>query len=444
MSRLRFATTAMHAYGHEWACQLVYNPRLISGLGLSDGEGTERLWSHFIKLIGIERVSSHQRRVWLLDRHATAIGYEMRTELGDWIRRRLKKGVCEQGSAAQEVLDNCGVSITELRKQWANAPAKLKKELDTVLALQADLDTTTKVVQATRATIERGNVTPGILDALASVERSHTRLVVKAEALYSSLNVHEQFPQLTNVSLDFVRTLLMARDLKINIRKRAIGSFFEWDKLDRAVGGKDKPLGTKLHQQTCKAIAKRQPALMSAICKYNTYWETPLWLQDADMRDGIRALLKHERCLEEQRHLGSEADNMCRWFGHELSAVHAALQQPENGNYHLILRQHLETILELQERWPTVLCSSSRYTYQARVAIQLADTITGASLPSLHWLTPVVVNDLANDADDEDILGVTDLLGPDPMDLSLVPEQIALSDVLGVSYADDQDNFEGD
>jgi hypothetical protein len=115
-----------------------------------------------------------------------------------------------------------------------------------VLALQADLDTTTKVVQGARATIERGNVTPDILDALASVERSHTRLVIKAEALYSSLNVHEQFPQLTNVSLDFVRTLLMARDLKINIRKRAIGSFFEWDKLDRAVGGKDKPLGVSL------------------------------------------------------------------------------------------------------------------------------------------------------------------------------------------------------
>jgi len=60
----------MHAYGHEWVCQLVYNPRLASGLGLSDGEGTERLWSRFIKLIGIERVSSislHHRLViyWL-------------------------------------------------------------------------------------------------------------------------------------------------------------------------------------------------------------------------------------------------------------------------------------------------------------------------------------------------------------------------------------------
>ena len=47
----------MHAYSHEWACQLVYNPHLAPSLGLSDGEGTERLWSCLIKLIGIERSS---------------------------------------------------------------------------------------------------------------------------------------------------------------------------------------------------------------------------------------------------------------------------------------------------------------------------------------------------------------------------------------------------
>jgi len=56
--RIRFAMTAMHAYSHAWSCQLVYNPCIIRGLGLSDGEGTERLWSRFIKLIGIERASS--------------------------------------------------------------------------------------------------------------------------------------------------------------------------------------------------------------------------------------------------------------------------------------------------------------------------------------------------------------------------------------------------
>lgn len=47
----------MHVYGHKWACQLVYNPHLIEGLDLLDSEGTERLWSYFIKLIGIEHSS---------------------------------------------------------------------------------------------------------------------------------------------------------------------------------------------------------------------------------------------------------------------------------------------------------------------------------------------------------------------------------------------------
>ncbi|KAG1818701.1 uncharacterized protein BJ212DRAFT_1268720, partial [Suillus subaureus] len=55
---LQFATTAMHAYGHEWACQLEYNPWMCIGLGLSDSKGTERLWSRFVKLIGIQCSSS--------------------------------------------------------------------------------------------------------------------------------------------------------------------------------------------------------------------------------------------------------------------------------------------------------------------------------------------------------------------------------------------------
>ena len=222
------------------------------------------------------------------------------------------------------------------------------------------------------------------------MERTHNRLLEKVQALYSFLNTKEQFPELHRVNLDFVRILLMARDLKINIRKRAIGSFFEWDKLDRAVGGKDKalgmfneshwqhravaitPPGTKLHQQTRKAIAKRQPALMSAICKFNQYckqlerlydpqcgiplptplstklaelrsdqsllhdvWITPVegnipqWLEDQEVRDGIRALLKRDRCHEEQVCLGIEADNMCRWFRKELAAIELAVRLPE-------------------------------------------------------------------------------------------------------------------
>ena len=45
----------MHAYGHEWACQLVYNLCMVPGMGLSDGEGTEQLWLRLTKLITIEQ-----------------------------------------------------------------------------------------------------------------------------------------------------------------------------------------------------------------------------------------------------------------------------------------------------------------------------------------------------------------------------------------------------
>lgn len=58
LHRVTFATSALHAYGHQWSCQLVYNPRLQCGMGLSDGEGVERLWSRLRILIGITRSSA--------------------------------------------------------------------------------------------------------------------------------------------------------------------------------------------------------------------------------------------------------------------------------------------------------------------------------------------------------------------------------------------------
>ena len=129
----------------------------------------------------------------------------------------------------------------------------------------------------------------------------------------------------------------------------------------------------KLHQQTRKAIAKRQPALMAAIRKFNTYCErlaelhdpscsipipnplptklaelradqslvedvwitpssgaVPLWISDRDVRSGIRGMLKSDHCLEEHCRLGLEADNLCRWYSNELATIELALLCPES------------------------------------------------------------------------------------------------------------------
>ena len=56
------STITMHAFSHQWLCQLIYNPHLKPGLGLMDGEGVEQIWSRLRGLIGIEhhsRVSSY-------------------------------------------------------------------------------------------------------------------------------------------------------------------------------------------------------------------------------------------------------------------------------------------------------------------------------------------------------------------------------------------------
>ena len=112
-----------------------------------------------------------------------------------------------------------------------------------MLVLQADVDITKKAIQTAKNAIEKESTVADTLSTLASLEHTHDRLITKVEVLYASLNIQTKFPELDGISLDFIRTLLLARNLKINIHKRAIRSFFEWDKLDQAVSGAQKALG---------------------------------------------------------------------------------------------------------------------------------------------------------------------------------------------------------
>lgn len=214
--------------------------------------------------------------------------------------------------------------------------------------------------------------------------------------------------------------------------------------------------GTKLHQRTRKAIAKRQPALMAAIRKYNGYcakladlynstWLIPLptplptklnelrshdslmedvwiapsigqipcWMKDPAVREGIRAMLKRDRCLEEQRRLGIEADNLCRWYGYELAAVELALRMPESQyipildftaddssdeSYFLPLRYRREQLLTLPLRWSNSLVSKARFDSHTQEADVLALKITRRPRAiSPHPVAPTVIEDTSGE-----------------------------------------------
>lgn len=103
-----------------------------------------------------------------------------------------------------------------------------------------------KVIDNARSTLSQGEggVACRTKTSLQELRNHHQQLLAGVEKLYKSLNIQDKCPELDGVDIKFVRTLLLARDLKINIRKRAVGSFLEWERLDQAVGGKHQALGT--------------------------------------------------------------------------------------------------------------------------------------------------------------------------------------------------------
>lgn len=84
------------------------------------------------------------------------------------------------------------------------------------------------------------------------------------------------------------------------------------------------PLPTKLND------LRNDQSLLEDVWISPSTGDIPRWLEDQDVRDGIRAMLKRDRCIEEQRRLGLEADNLCRWFGDELAAIELALLAPDS------------------------------------------------------------------------------------------------------------------
>ena len=112
-----------------------------------------------------------------------------------------------------------------------------------MLGLQSDIDTIEATLTSMHSTVSNCKIPPEALQAIESLKWNHACLFQNVEVLYTSLNIGDTFPELKRLSLDFVCTLLLVQDLKINIHKRAIANFLEFNKLDRAVGGKQNPLG---------------------------------------------------------------------------------------------------------------------------------------------------------------------------------------------------------
>ncbi|KAJ7820887.1 hypothetical protein B0H13DRAFT_1921094 [Mycena leptocephala] len=264
--RIKFIINHMHSYRHRWLCQLVFGPRFALGAGIADHEDVERIWSRTRKLVPITRNQWNSRRIWMIDQYGAFLNAEGQENLGAWIERQDKK-LRTKLRAALRTFRACRMTFR------SDAPARLRRELDKVLTLQTQIDAVENAILDAKQEITGSGPPPNTVSLLRRLEATHEKLSQEAEDLYASLNISESFPELADLPRAFAHTLLIVHDLKIVIRRRAIASFQEWEELDRAVAGRREPLGTKLYQATRRAIAKRQPALLKLIGKFNDHCE---------------------------------------------------------------------------------------------------------------------------------------------------------------------------
>ncbi|KAF9488818.1 hypothetical protein BDN71DRAFT_1533585 [Pleurotus eryngii] len=319
----------------------------------------------------------------------------------------------QESARNKNVIQNTGLNIEYLRGQWAQqkvaqlsvwayAPKHLKKELDSVLNLQAELDTLNTAIDAMKQTLKDGaslkvtlslinNLTINNLTTTSDIQRSTGSII-----LSTSLAASQNF---SNAALTF---------------------FFEWDKLDQAVGGHQQSLvrdyeprykatstNKKGHHEvqtcpsSCYLLAKlhnpvrlvplpeplptQLSILRDAQSLMEDIWITPSeatipqWLEDLDVCNGIRAMHKVDRCAEEHLCLHLEAKNMCQWLASECATMQRALVDPQYAKFARCLETRWSELERLEARWSGQLIPRERL-----------NTLINSSQPSLVTLSLVL------------------------------------------------------
>lgn len=116
------------------------------------------------------------------------------------------------------------------------------------MALQDDIEAVEDRIAETDAVLKGAASGASARNArhdMRELRDTHQTLTRQVEALYDQLDVGELFPHIRGYGYEFARTLVMLYDAKCIVRQKVTGRFFEYAKLDRAVGGRDNPLGRR-------------------------------------------------------------------------------------------------------------------------------------------------------------------------------------------------------
>ena len=251
--RLIWAMSVFHAYGHQWACQIIYHPRKCLGFGLTDGEGCERFWSSIKLLIPSMRVTGYYKRLYTIDTQVKHLDQKSLLNLGDWLHRKWRATMERKDKAANLLVELERRNITEnlLREEWAAQvkqqtkpnPRQAKnladKIIEEILELKEQINLYKKEINQFENMIQSGNY-QGEWD-LAEVKLEIEELnekCKKAEVArrtkHASLSVDGRLNLDRLLGNKFLQMRVNALALKKRLRNRLQQRKFEIDGLERA------------------------------------------------------------------------------------------------------------------------------------------------------------------------------------------------------------------
>ncbi|KAH7100407.1 hypothetical protein BKA62DRAFT_597620, partial [Auriculariales sp. MPI-PUGE-AT-0066] len=282
--RVTWAVSVFHAYGHQWACQLVFHPRKCKGFGLSDGEGCERFWSAIRRLIPVLRVTGEHRRKFIIDRQIQFLDSDGIQRMGEWIARRSRE--CElRMSDAETKLHALGIEDVTIEREWESQlqvqleklPAQSQnagdKVIESVITTKARVDEIAVELKAQKAKLKKtaGKSTARQVYALtndvAKLEREQATLKAQIKEATSTLGASGKV-RLEELRGDaYIRARINARALRSKIRAAVVAHKFERGRLERAY--RRHIMDSKEHSQARDVVQRGSKGIAADVRRFN-------------------------------------------------------------------------------------------------------------------------------------------------------------------------------
>ncbi|KZS86524.1 hypothetical protein SISNIDRAFT_420781, partial [Sistotremastrum niveocremeum HHB9708] len=381
--RIIWAISIFHAYGHHWACQLIYNPRKRDKFGLSNGEQCERIWSLLQRLISHGQLSGPYHRLYTINNQVMHIEDTSLPGLGEWIRRAYKTAYRKK-KVAEKKLQSLPYTRQDIEAAWQEQVAAQTKPLPRqhktagrkhtleALAIHGEILTykeQVRVLKAIKKPTEKQKTK--LAEAISGLAASKVRLTKHLKAIGLPANA-----RLHTLETKYERYVTLRANAIQHLRRiyeRVVRRHFEWERTH--TGTRNSANARRLTDNVVAAITRTDGSLDKTVTKFNklakevnaliskksvppkasrmkliptkkTYeididnhiWQdlaidpttdeaAPRWLTNKSLRSAIINHLQSQRCDEELARVAHEANALQSWFTREWDLLIAALRR---------------------------------------------------------------------------------------------------------------------